>query len=137
MRKHHGDITGIAEATAERVRLGGELLQALAHAVAANEKAQRKFRNAVLIRLSRIEAIANLTYVAEIGALYRNHPCCEEKLKEDAIHAEEFISQSSEKLYMQMAKYIYGEPEAPNQPGKRGRKRRDKDSERQDSTSNS
>ena len=32
-------------------------LVALAHAVAANEKAQRKFRNAVLITLARIDAM--------------------------------------------------------------------------------
>jgi hypothetical protein len=54
-RADTGTITDIAEATAERVRLGGEVLNALAHTVAANEEAQRRFRTAVLIRLSRID----------------------------------------------------------------------------------
>jgi hypothetical protein len=127
MRKHHGDITGIAEATAERVRLGGELLQALAHAVARNEKTQQRFRTAVLMRLSRIEAIATLTYVAEVGAPLRNYPYYEEKLTEDAIKAEEFISQNSEKVFLQMMKYIYEEPETPHTPGKRRRKPQDEE----------
>jgi len=51
-RRLSDPITGIPEATAERVRLGGEILKALAHAVAANEEAQRRFR-AVLIMLGR------------------------------------------------------------------------------------
>lgn len=73
---------GIAEATAERVRLGGEILQALAHAVAANEKVQRRFRSAVLAKLSRIMTIAEMTYAAQIGALWHNEPRGEEKLME-------------------------------------------------------
>jgi hypothetical protein len=125
MKKHDsGTITGIAEATAERVRLGGELLQALAHAVARNEKTQQRFRTAVLMKLSRIEAMAQLTYVAQVGEPLRNRPYYEEKLKEEAIHAEEFISQNSEKVCLQMMKYIYEEPEAPSVRGKRGRKRK-------------
>jgi len=116
MRKNRADtgtITGIAEATAERVRLSGELLQALAHAIAANEKVQRKFRIAVLMRLSRIETIANLTYVAEMGGQRRNEPCFEEKLRDDAKHAEEFISQQTDHMVLPMIKYIYGETELP------------------------
>jgi len=101
--------------------LGGEILRALAHAVAANEKAQRRFRAAVLIRLSRIETIANMTYVAEIGALRRKEPCFEERLMEDAKHAEEFISQQSDDMGLAMLKYIYGEE---GEPGTQRKKRR-------------
>lgn len=42
MRRLSDATVGIAEATAERVRLGGEILKAPAHAVAANEKSTAK-----------------------------------------------------------------------------------------------
>ena len=110
-RTETGTITGIAEATAERVRLSGEILQALARAVAANQKAQRKFRTTVLIMLSRIEAIANMTYVAQMRAPYHNQPYFHDKLMEEAKHAEQFVSQQTDKTVPQIIKYIYDDAE--------------------------
>ena len=60
----------MAEATAERVRLGGDILIALAHAVAANEKTQRRFRTAVLIRLSKIETMLTEVQGAQLVQLW-------------------------------------------------------------------
>ena len=45
-----GTITGIEEVTAERVRLGGDVLNVMAFAVAGNEETQQKFRTALLWR---------------------------------------------------------------------------------------
>ena len=61
MKRRHssiepGTITGIAEATAERVRLGGEILKELPFALARNEKVQHRFRLSVLSMLAKIQA---------------------------------------------------------------------------------
>ena len=111
-------ITGIAEATAERVRLGGELLQVLAKAVADNEKAQRRFRTAVLIRLSKIETMVQMIHGGQIAELHRSKPGSEEKIDEHTKAAEEFISKHSDELGLKMVKYIYGGAEALDQEPK-------------------
>ena len=64
-----GTITGIAEATAERVRLGGDVLNAMAHAIAANEEAQRKFRGAVLALLAKIQVTLTEVQGAQLADL--------------------------------------------------------------------
>ena|ERR1043165_6579768 len=127
MGKHYKNrqpetIHGMSEATAERVRLGGELLQAIAHAMAANEKAQRRFRTAVLIRLSKIETMVQMIQVAQMGESRLKEPCFEEKLMEDANHVAEFILKESEKLGLQMVNYVYDESEAPGAQPKKRRK---------------
>jgi hypothetical protein len=103
-----GTITGIAEATAERVRLGGELLQALANAVAANEKTQQKFRFVVLSRLATIETVVKMIHGGQI-ATRPWEPGLEEKIESHAKAAEEYIPRGSEELGQAMVKYIYGE----------------------------
>lgn len=118
-RAADGTITGITEVTAERVRLTGELLQALTYAIAREAKTQRKFRDAVLIRLSRIEAIANLTHAAVIGTFHYNDPRYEEKLMEDARHAEQFVSEKSQAMALAMMNYVHGGAAQPASKSKR------------------
>jgi hypothetical protein len=128
MKKHRSTtklssepITGIAEATAERVRLGGELLQHLAQAVGANERAQRRFRTAVLIRLSRIEMLAELIHAAQIVQGYKWEPSNKEKAEAYTKDADEFISQKTKERVLELVKFVYDEPEAHG--GGRRRKR--------------
>jgi hypothetical protein len=128
MRRSSDPITNmaatVAEVTAERIRMNKELLQELAFAVAANERAQRRFRTAVLIRLSRIETIAQMVHGAQIVETHHSKPGFEEKVSEHAKDAEEFISQHSDELGLKMVKYVYDEPEAAcRTERKTGRKR--------------
>jgi hypothetical protein len=119
MRKYHSHrrrrsepiVGGLSEA--ERTRLNGELLIALANAVAANEKTQKRFRNAVLIRLSRIEVIVTKIHGAQIAKSLESVRRRErsEKMAEWANAAEESISRASEKLGEGMVRYIYGQGE--------------------------
>jgi hypothetical protein len=134
MRKYHtgarrssDTITGIAEATAERVMLSGEILKALAEAVARHEKTQQKFRTAVLIRLANIETIVQMIHggVIFLGRRHGDGSFYGDDVERDAKAAEEFISRKSQELGLKMVKYIYGESEEQSTPAKRGRKRRD------------
>lgn len=79
-RADAGTITGITEATAERVRLGGDILIALAHAVAANEETQRTFRTAVLAQLSRIQSWVEMIHGAQIVETHISEPGADEKI---------------------------------------------------------
>ncbi len=113
----------MAEATAERVLLGGEILKALAHAVAANEKAQRRFRAAVMSRLAKIE-----TMVAEaLGAQFVQHwppgKVSDEQRAKWVQEVEARISTASDEMGLKMVKYIYGEAEGPSGERKTRRKR--------------
>ena len=92
---------------AERARMSLDLLQQIALAVAANEKAQRRFRIAMLIRVSRIETMVQMIHGGQIAEA---HNCVEsEKMVKHATDAEEFISQKSNKLALGMVKFIYDE----------------------------
>ena len=115
----------VAEVMAERSYMTKEFLKALAHAVAANEEAQRRFRTAVVIRLSRIETTVKMIHGAQIVESQRWEPRFEEKIRERAEASEEYISQKSDELGLAMVKYIYGEPEALDPQPKTRRKRSD------------
>jgi hypothetical protein len=122
MRSSADPIANMQEATAERVRMNHELLKAFAHAFAANEKTQRKFRNAVLIRLSRIETIVQMIHGAQIAESHLNKPGCDEKVNEHANAAEAYISEHSGELGVKMIRYIYGESDELDVPRDRRRK---------------
>jgi len=121
-RSDSGTITGITEATAERVKLGGELLQALAHEVAENEKAQRRFRCVVLNTLSKIQTAVNMIHGAQIVEAHGFKPGHEERVREHAKATEEYISQNGHNLGLKMVKYIYNEHQAP--PARHDRRRK-------------
>jgi hypothetical protein len=121
-RADTGTITGIAEATAERVRLSGQILQAMAHVLAANEQTQRKFRCAVINKLARIEALLGLVHVSQLARDQQPVNYYEEKLLEDSQAAEEYISRTSYEAGLTMVKYIYGEGEEVGTKTKKRRK---------------
>jgi hypothetical protein len=109
----------LAEIIAERARMSLDILQRIALAVAANEKAQRRFRTAMLIRVSRIETMVQMIHGAQIA---QTHDCVRsEQMAKHVTAAEEYISQASEKLTLAMVKFIYDETVETGAP--RGRKR--------------
>jgi hypothetical protein len=113
----------VAKGMAERTRMIHELLPQLALAVAANERAQRRFRTAVLIRLSRIDTMLQMIHGAQIVEAHRSEPCFDDKINQHTKDAEDYISQHSKELGLKMVKYVYDEPEAPGVRGKARRKR--------------
>jgi hypothetical protein len=118
-----GTITGIAEATAERVRLGGEVLNAMAHAIAASEEVQRKFRGAVLALLSKIQVTLTEVQGAQLADLWAPGRMTDEKRAEYLRDVEERISTKSNEVGIGMVKYIYGFGEHPSPAARRGKRR--------------
>lgn len=88
-----------------------KMLTRLTEWLVENDKVNRKFRNAVLIRLSRIEATVQAIHGLQI-VMQRWSPGFEEKVQKQAEAAEEFIARSSDELGLKMAKYIYGKEPA-------------------------
>lgn len=61
----------LAEATAERAKMTLDL-QEIAFATAANEKAQRRFRNVVIISLAKIQTTAQMIHGAQLSEAHGN-----------------------------------------------------------------
>lgn len=100
-----------AKSIAERTLMNLELLQQLALAVAANEKAQRRFRTTVLISVSKIETVVQMIHGAQVAELHKYIDS--DAMKKHTKDAEAFISQKSSELGLAMVDYIYdqsGEP---------------------------
>ncbi len=74
--------------------------------MAANEKAQRRFRIAVLIGLSNIERMVQMIHAAQIVEAHGWKPCSEGNVRDHAKNAEEFISKHSKELVLEMVKYV-------------------------------
>ena len=83
-RADTGTITGIAEATAERVRLSGEILKAMAEAMARNRQIQQRFVTHVSMKLARIEALLEQVHVRNLARDQRPFHYYEDKLMEHA-----------------------------------------------------
>jgi hypothetical protein len=94
------------------VRLSGEILKGLARAVAEGEKKQRRFRDAVVIRLARIETIVHMIHGGQIVEAGWRKPAYDRKIEAKARDAERFISQESDVVGLAMVKYIHGELES-------------------------
>ena len=86
--------------------LGGDILIALAHAVAANEKTQRKFRYGVISKLCRIEALLGLVQVSQLARDQHGVGYYEEKLREDSQAAEAYVARTGYEAGLAMVKYI-------------------------------
>ncbi len=114
----------MAEATAERVRLGGDILIALAHAVAANEKTQRRFRTAVLIRLSKIETMLTEVQGAQLVQLWPPDRVYEHQRNEWVQEVQDRVEKASNEMGLKMVRFIYGEGEASEEVGARHGRRR-------------
>src|SRR4051812_32373464 len=90
-------VTGIAEATAERVMLSGELLKSMAQSMATNAEIQRRFMYTVIHKLTRLEAVLAQVHVSHLVQDQRvdYYGYYGHKLTKDALAAEEWISQKS------------------------------------------
>ena len=96
---------------AERTRMNTELLIGLAHALIANEKTQRKFRNAVLCRLSRIDVLLTEIQGAQLVQFWPLREVSDEQRTKLTREVEERVLRASEQLGLKMVRYIYGASE--------------------------
>ena len=94
-----------------------ELLHQLARAIATNEQAQRRFRTAVLVSISKIQTTVQMIHGAQIAEAHEDS----EAMLKHAKDAEERISDESNKLGLSMVKFIYDKSSMPSP--QRGRKR--------------
>ena len=82
----------------------------------ANKKTERKFRSAVIHKLTRIEAAISLLLVgqeAQSQGVLKHYGYDADKLDEAAKWAEEIISRQSESAGLKMMRYIYSEDPVP------------------------
>ena len=82
MKRYHKSISvpaGPITDFAEQTRRIHDLLPHLAMAMVANEKVQRKFRTAVLIRLAKIETMASMIHGAQIADAHQRNPHYDEE----------------------------------------------------------
>jgi hypothetical protein len=101
------------EEMAERIRLsGGDVLIALAHAVATNEEVQRRFRTAVLVRLSRIETKLTDVQGAQLADFWAPGKVTDEQRARYIRQVEDRFVRSSEEMGSKMVKFVYGGTEA-------------------------
>jgi hypothetical protein len=107
---------------AERIKLMADLLPKLAMAVGAEREAQRKYRNAVLVRLSKIETLATMIHGAQIADAILRGNLDEKKIGKNGLKAKIFIQDNSKQLFLAMMSYIYGETRDPIEPPDRRRK---------------
>jgi len=93
-----------AGAVAERLHLNSELLRALAASVDRNERAQERFRYAVVRRLARLEARARVLQASEFVDPLK---CCSVGRAAEQIEAcEALISEMSEEIERKMLREI-------------------------------
>jgi hypothetical protein len=83
-----------------------ELLVAFANAMAANEKVQRKFRNAMLIRLSGIDAMLTEVQGAQLAEYWSPGRVTDDQRAKIAQEVEERVSRASDQLGLKMVRYI-------------------------------
>jgi hypothetical protein len=117
MRKNRKPITTSPEIVtniAELSKMNFNLLTRLVHWLDANEKAQKKFRYAVIGSLTKIEATTSLLLVGQMAQTQGPQWIDKDKLDKAAKAADEFISKQSLEKGVAVVKYIYKEtpPEA-------------------------
>lgn len=116
MKKRRSDPVSIAEGLqriVERQRLAGELLIALANAVAAHERTQTRFRYAAISTLARIQSTVTMIHGAQIAEAHMSRPGHEERLDEHAKSADEFIATKSQAIGESLVRLIYSEEQTP------------------------
>ena len=84
-----------------------ELLQQLAVTIAANERAQRRFRTAIVCQVAKIETTVKMIHGAQIAEAHGG--VRSDEMMKHAAGAEEFISDASNKLGLSMVSFIYDE----------------------------
>jgi hypothetical protein len=111
-------ITNIADLS----KMNFNLLTKLVPWLDANEKAQRKFRTAVLIRLSKIETVLTEVQGAQLADFWAPERVPDEQRAKYLQEVEERVSRETERLVLKMVRYIYGETEMPERRHDRRRK---------------
>jgi hypothetical protein len=112
----------IIETIAERTKMTFDLQTRLIQWLDANEKAQRKFRMAVLIRLAKIETTLTEVQGAQLADFWAPGRVSDEQRTKYLKEVEERVSRGSELLGLKMVRYIYGETEMPE--GRHDRRRK-------------
>jgi hypothetical protein len=107
----------LAEVMAERSRMNKDLLIALANALVANEKTQRRFRNAVLVSLSKIDTMLTQVQGAQLAQLWPPGKVSDEQRTKYLEEVEQRMAKASNETGLKMVKYIYGESEQPEDLG--------------------
>jgi len=91
-----------------------KLLTELIEWLAGHEKQHTKYRMAMMNRLTRMEATISFLLVGQLGLQQGKAEWFRaDKLEADSKWAEDYISQQSAKLGMEMIRYIYGKDQAP------------------------
>jgi hypothetical protein len=114
-----------AAKSTEQIRLMSDFLPKLGFAVAANERAQRRFRTALIVRLSRIETVLNLIHGAQIVESHYSQPNRDEHIRKHAQETEEYVSEHSKAMGMKMVRFVYDDSEILEEPQKRGRRKKE------------
>jgi hypothetical protein len=126
MRRNAKSITTspeIVTTIAELTRINFDLLTKLVPWLDANEKAHRRFRFAMVHRLTRMEAAISLLLVGQLAETQNKPPVYNaNKLDQDAKTTEGFIANQCEQVGLKMIRYIYGEEQAPEPRHDRRRK---------------
>jgi len=125
MRRKYQTTTNSPDATTNMAALtkaNFNLLTKLIPWLDANERIQRKFRFAVIHKLTRIEAAVSMLLVGQQVQMQRRHEYYADKLEEDARSAEEFISRQSEVAGLRIIQYIHTESQPPDVRHDRRRK---------------
>ena len=91
-----------------------KLLTQLIDWLAGHEKQHTKYRLAMINRLARVEAAVSLILVAQEAQTQTKTPWYpRDMLEEYARQTEECIARQSERVGMEMVRYIYGKDRAP------------------------
>lgn len=126
MKKNFTSRRSAAEATsniAKQTRMNLNLLIKLVPWLDENEKVQHRFRNAVLIRLSNIEAMLTEIQGAQLADFWSPEKHINDKQRAKYIEeVEEQIAMASNQIGLKMVRYIYGETEQPCRPHDRRKK---------------
>jgi hypothetical protein len=113
MGRHRKSITSspeIIETIAERTKMTFDLHTRLIQFLAANEKAQRKFRTAVLIRLAQIETMLTEVQGCQLADYWPPTARITDEQRDQYLkEVESRTSASSECLLSKMVRYIYGD----------------------------
>lgn len=117
MRRNFKSITTspeIIKKIAAHTEANFNLLTKLMPWLDANELVQRRFRYAVINKLTRIEAAIALVLVGQQAQMQaKRMEYFADKLEEDAKAADEFISKQSEAAGLNMIRYIHEESQSP------------------------
>jgi regulator of replication initiation timing len=98
---------------ADKTHMMFQLLPQLVNWLHAKDEQQRKFRSAVIGLLAKIESQVTMIHGAQIAEPHLRGRFDEEKMTKHVKETEEYISQQSQTLGLDMLKCIYKEEKKP------------------------